>query len=435
MVTKIQIAGKLKFYSKPYGRQWKWRYQTHGHVNIPTLQVPKKLQNVNIIDPLAAEKTSRDDKPTWQPARRHPMLEGFFPQPTIEDHPNYHATPIKKFDRTCKFHAGIEQVGLLTKTKTVQGLASLPSFEPKANNDKIVSNYIKQALAFTPTKVVSPRLEIPSDVKFMIAREYATPQTEQMKVLLDNLIRLCNINISQQAKGPLTDRVLLQDSPVSAIINRGGDLVQIRRNSEFTLFTNKPLSPVAPQAQIDETVSHQLIDMYPIFPTIDLVDNHVYDLTENTYGWDQTQTSLKFANTHTFFHVDAEQLNDEANAAKLMMFAFGSAIAQSRSLQAKKQLELNDDMTLKKPIVINGVSISDSHRLNFVQYQLNTLNLKDNVGVKNLCFYDTGNQLYFNRPTVDKLPYPTHKNIQRLALRKLDYNPKSFSKLLDLLAF
>ena len=46
--------------------------------------------------------------------------------------------------------------------------------------DSVVANYIKQALAFTPTKQLCPRLEIPTDVKFMIAREYATPVTEQM---------------------------------------------------------------------------------------------------------------------------------------------------------------------------------------------------------------------------------------------------------------
>ncbi len=75
-----------------------------------------------------------EDKPTWQPSRRHPLLEGFFPQPTIEDHPNYHSTPIKKFDRNCQFHAGIDQVSLLTKTKAVQGLVNLPKMEMNANN-------------------------------------------------------------------------------------------------------------------------------------------------------------------------------------------------------------------------------------------------------------------------------------------------------------
>ena len=98
-------------------------------------------------------------------------------------------------------------------------------------------------------------------------------------------------------------------------------------------------------------------------------------------------------------------------------------------------MELNDDLTLKKPIVVNGVSVSNSHKFNYVLFQLNTLNLTDNHGVKNICFYDMGNELYLNRPTVDKLPYPTHKNIQRLAMRELKYNPETFVKLQSIVGY
>ena len=96
---------------------------------------------------------------------------------------------------------------------------------------------------------------------------------------------------------------------------------------------------------------------------------------------------------------------------------------------------MDNNLNLKTPIVVNGVSISDSHRLNFVLFQLNTLNLKDNNGIKNLCFYDTNNELYYNRPTVDKLPYPTDKNIQRMAMRYLQYNPEAFRKMQAILAY
>ncbi len=66
-----------------------------------------------------------EKKPLWIPPRRHPILEQFFEQPTIRDHPNYNEMPIKSFERNCRFHAGIEQVSLLTKTKAIQGLPSL----------------------------------------------------------------------------------------------------------------------------------------------------------------------------------------------------------------------------------------------------------------------------------------------------------------------
>lgn len=151
MVTKIQIAGKLKFYSKPYGRQWKWRYQVHGHMLEPSIKIPKGLENVKIIDPLHPEPIPAELKPTWVPPRRHPILESFFPQLTIKDHVNYHENPIKLFDKTVKFHAGIEQVCLLTKTKPVKGLPSLVkdlALDFKTNDQVIlnlIGKYLKQS--------------------------------------------------------------------------------------------------------------------------------------------------------------------------------------------------------------------------------------------------------------------------------------------------
>jgi hypothetical protein len=124
MVTNIQIKGKLKFYTKPYGRQWKWRYQVHGHMFEPKLNVPKELSHVQIIDPLHPEPLQKDDKSKWIPPRRHPILESFFPQLTLKDHPNYNKDPIKLFDKTVKLHAGIDQACFLTKAKPVYGLPS-----------------------------------------------------------------------------------------------------------------------------------------------------------------------------------------------------------------------------------------------------------------------------------------------------------------------
>lgn len=432
MVTKNQIAGKLKFYSKPYGRQWKWRYQTHGHIMEPTLNVPKALANEKIIDPLHPKPEAPENKLKWTPPRRHPLLDGFFPQATINEHPHFNEKPVKLFDRTCKFHAGIEQASLLTKTMAIKGLPDIvnsdKNYELNANNDSMVENYIKQALAFNPTKELNHRLKIPRDVKLMIAREYSTPKSQQMSILLDNLIRLCNMNINKKLINTISDRRVVQKAPLSTILDRCGDKICIRRNSEFALFSKKPSLPLASDSQVFSTKEHQLVDMFPIFPTIDLLEENVYDSNENTVGLESLN---KFNNLHTFFHVN-EGETDEANAARLIMFAFGSAIAQSKKL---KTLEMDNNLNLKTPIVVNGVSISDSHRLNFVLFQLNTLNLKDNNGIKNLCFYDTNNELYYNRPTVDKLPYPTDKNIQRMAMRYLQYNPEAFRKMQAILAY
>ena len=98
-----------------------------------------------------------------------------------------------------------------------------------------------------------------------------------------------------------------------------------------------------------------------------------------------------------------------------------------------KQLELNENLELKQPIVVNGVSLSNG-RLNYVTFQLNTLNLNTNSGIKNLVYYDMGNELYLNVPTIEKLPYPSLKNLQRLALRHLKFNKLAFQKFQSILA-
>ena len=89
---------------------------------------------------------------------------------------------------------------------------------------------------------------------------------------------------------------------------------------------------------------------------------------------------------------------------------------------------------LKSPIVVKAVSIRNE-KLTFVAYQLNTLDLKGNEGIKNLVYYDTNNHLYLDRPTKWKLPYESHKNVQRYALAHLKYNPDAFRKLLAFIAY
>lgn len=124
MPTINQIKGKLKFHSKPYGRQWKWRYQKDGAFYEPKLVIPQELKdrNVEIIDPLNPKPVEKSAAEQWMPPRRHPVLESFFPKPTQDKHPNYHQKPIFLFDRTVKLHAGVPQACLLTKTMPIEKL-------------------------------------------------------------------------------------------------------------------------------------------------------------------------------------------------------------------------------------------------------------------------------------------------------------------------
>lgn len=102
---------------------------------------------MKIIDPLHPEPVASESKPQWTPPRRHPLLDGFFPQATIKDHLNYNQESVKLFDRTCKFHAGIDQASLLTKTMAVKGLPDIvnseKNYELNANNVNIITESIR----------------------------------------------------------------------------------------------------------------------------------------------------------------------------------------------------------------------------------------------------------------------------------------------------
>jgi len=118
MPTQAQIKGKLKYYSKPYGRQWKWRYQNSAAFFDRSVPIPDTLKNKNleIIDPL---KPIVKERTNWIPLRRHPVLDHFLPKPAPSAHPYFKNKEVMLFDQSIKLHAGVDQVCLLTKTMPV----------------------------------------------------------------------------------------------------------------------------------------------------------------------------------------------------------------------------------------------------------------------------------------------------------------------------
>ena len=82
------------------------------------------------------------------------------------------------------------------------------------------------------------------------------------------------------------------------------------------------------------------IDMYPIFPTIDLKEEHIYKPDLNTIGLKLNNCPIE--NVHTFFHIYDDQLSDQINTSRLIMFAFGHAYAKTKLLQQNKVIIKNN---------------------------------------------------------------------------------------------
>ena len=112
-------------------------------------------------------------------------------------------------------------------------------------------------------------------------------------------------------------------------------MIKIKRTADFAVYSTKVPNPVADQEEIKQTVDYEFIDMYPIFPTIDLKDERVYNLDESsTVGWRDER--FQFSNVHTFFHANEDNISNEAEISRLIMYAFGYCYAQSQLLQKQK---------------------------------------------------------------------------------------------------
>lgn len=50
---------------------------------------------------------------------------------------------------------------------------------------------------------------------------------------------------------------------------------------DVVLASHSPLPPFAGKAAIDESVTHKIPDMWPVFPTVDFLQTNNYELSNN----------------------------------------------------------------------------------------------------------------------------------------------------------
>lgn len=147
-------------------------------------------------------------------------------------------------------------------------------------------------------------------------------------------------------------------------------------------------SPIASREEVEATKDHTLETFYPISPTIDLQECHVYDAKDET-GF---QKDSPYPHSHTLYFLERANLRPhrfqpDQLRAKMILFAFGSALAQARLLYG------NDSKVLEQPIVVQSVG-TDGRLFQFLVLQLNTTDLDSNEGIKNLVWVDSDQLLY-----------------------------------------
>ncbi|XP_063511533.1 large ribosomal subunit protein mL37 isoform X2 [Pongo pygmaeus] len=308
--------------------------------------------------------------PPWDRGYKDPR---FYRSPPLHEHPLYKDQACYIFHHRCRLLEGVKQALWLTKTKLIEGLPEkvLSLVDDPSNHienqDEHVLNVISHARLWQTTE------EIPK-------RETYCP------VIVDNLIKLCK---SQILKHPsLARRICVQNSTFSATWNRESLLLQVRGSGGARLSTKDPLPTIASREEVEATKNHVLETFYPISPIIDLHECNIYDVKNDT-GF---QEGYPYPYPHTLYLLDKanlrpHRLQPDQLRAKMILFAFGSALAQARLLYG------NDAKVLEQPVVVQSVG-TDGRVFHFLVFQLNTTDLDSNEGVKNLAWVDSDQLLY-----------------------------------------
>ncbi|KAF4076307.1 hypothetical protein AMELA_G00212970 [Ameiurus melas] len=340
--------------------------------------------------------------PDWEKDWHDPRA---YRAPAAESMELYKERPCYIYTQRTNPLEGVRQALWLTKTKVVPGFPAqlLALAENPANQledqDERVQNAIRHA-------------------RFWDTNQLRPPKERYCPSLLHNLLHLCRgLQVSHPA---LRHRMLAERYSLSASWTRGEDQFQVRGQNGFLLSSTTPLPAVAGDEEIRSTSDNLLETFYPISPTIDLQCAHVYQLRNHT-GF---REGYPYPHAHTLFITeagDAPKLKPEQLRAKLIMFAFGNALARARALYG------NESGVLEKPIVVQSVGTS-GRLFQFVVFQLNTVDLESDSGVKNLAWVDADQPLY----DFAKVRPFIKKKVVKVPAGLAGYQPETFKKFLAL---
>ncbi|XP_075472508.1 large ribosomal subunit protein mL37 [Ascaphus truei] len=316
--------------------------------------------------------------------------------------PLHRERPAYVFNQKCRLLEGVKQALWLTKTKLIEGLPNriLSICEDLQyqipNQDERVQNVISHACLWNSTGDQPVREEF-------------------CPTLLQDLLHLCK---TQNSKYPLLfQRGFTEKYRLAASWYRESRIYQVRGINGFLLSARTELAPLASAQEIQATVDHNLESLYPISPAIDLQEVNVYE-EKNDSGF---RAGYPFSHPHTVYltnscNTRAKFLPDQLRA-KMIMFAFGNALAKARILFGE------DTKVLPHPVLVQSVG-TDGQFFQFMVLQLNTLDFDSNDGVKNIVWIDSDQPLYESAACVPKL----RRKVVVVPAGICGYQPATFMK-------
>ncbi|KAK3601148.1 hypothetical protein CHS0354_019142 [Potamilus streckersoni] len=359
-------------------KQWEKKAQFRDVPVTLSKEVTKKIPDIEIHDP-----TVRPPFPKWQP----PVDDiRFQAPPKLEDHRLYKQEEVYKMTSQTRFIEGLKQACILTKSQHFKGLppgiSSLVGKIEFPDQDLLVQRAIMHSKFWNPTKDKLQRRFDTANLRWHFPREYGIPRYKGGRILLNNLLHLCQ-SVSGQVPSTLMERHLIPNPHLYTHYFYKGKMVVMDSLQDYMTASKTELPPFGDKALIEDSVNYEVPDMFPLLPTIDFEKSHLYEV-KNSYGW------VNKSSTHcpqTIFKVESSYWPFEPRVSRDAMLCLGYAMVHAKHKYG------NDVKILPEPVSIQCIDVNvDS--ICFIFFQLNTLDLDNLDGVKNFLWYDADTKLY-----------------------------------------
>jgi len=223
----------------------------------------------------------------------------------------------------------------------------------------------------------------------------------------------------------LIERYHMEDAQLRQFFLRGDDLIRLYSPLNYIVTQPEPPPPAAGPEEVAATEEERVADVSPLYPWSRFRPDNVYRLENNFpilaggdhHGGGGHSAPHAVLGTYSYSTRDPKWA-DETYRAKGLTFAAMLAMGQARLLYG-------DDVfgrVLPRPITV-GMNVLDGQKMFLCLFQLNTLDLDGDEGVKNILWHEDPTPLYevcdnvLARPTMEGYNGDLYEKLAALYLR------------------
>ncbi|TRY73787.1 hypothetical protein TCAL_01941 [Tigriopus californicus] len=412
---------RINYTELQYPMRWNNWWQVQRHQTVFNYNYVQRLQEKGITVhapedvlkyPVMPEMPAFPDVD----AAAHDPVRSPFDQPS--EHPLYHPEPAYTFKDRSRFPAQQELHHALSLTKSMVCAEGLPARVQAATpvapvfdeQDRRIQDVIRESFMFDATQKKLPRLvavphigwtpvvdqmnrplPYPTDKvswQRRVKADYGIPMLRRLENLTRGLIRHCEG--LAPAYPNLLDRQVLERNSIRQLYRRHGKLVQIYVSIPFMVTDPQPLPPFLTPDQVQDTRDSNLPDLHPMNCFAAIWPKHIYRDQNNFPVKESTHSAPHVHLAFAFESLRECYWSPQVYAARSLTMAFALALGQARMKYGPEFVG-----ELPEPVAVQFVK-TNGFRTTFSAFQLNTLDLENDEGVKNV-FWHAPRQDFFTQ--------------------------------------